>query len=200
MLNWISTLQLSESGFLNLLLQTLIFEVIMFLSVPVIGLIVDGVIVRGLRKLVQKIIGAKGEFYFSNYVLCIGVVIHELSHALFALISGAKIEEIALFKPEGDSLGHVNFTPRGKAPLRALQMSFSACAPVVMGIVICSFIIRKAFPVLVAVWQWIIMIYLFISVLFHMNMSTQDLKCYFRGTLPLLITALPICLIIMLFA
>jgi len=199
LLNFFSAIQPTSSAVLNTIIQAIVFEVAMFLSVPLLGIVIEGIVVRGIRRIIAKLITGAGEYVFTSYILFIGVVIHELSHAFFALITGAKITEVALFKPEGGSLGHVSFVARGNAFFQALQNSFSACAPVVVGIIITSLIALRLFPVLNATWQWIVVIYLFVSVLFHMNMSGADLKCYFKGALPLLLLALPVCIILFIF-
>lgn len=170
----------------------------MFLIIPILGVITEYIIVRGLRKIIARLLSGTVEYYFSNYVLFFGVVVHELSHALFALITGAKITEIALFKPENGSLGHVEFQARGNAFLRALQLSVSACAPVVVGSVILFTLIFKVFPVLSTTIQWILTIYALVSVLFHMNMSKADLNCYFKGAGQLFLAGLPVCLMVFL--
>jgi len=190
----LSVIQPAGSPFVNSLIQSVVFEIIMFVSIPLLGIAIDSIIVRGIRKVGVRLLGPKIENVFANYILLAGVVIHELSHAFFALITGARIDEIALFKPEGNSLGHVNFTPRGDKFLRALQLSLSACAPVVTGMIITFTIATRFFPTINGVLQYVIGVYLFISVLFHMNMSSADLKCYFRGALPILVLGLPICI------
>lgn len=194
------SIQLVQSQALNIVLQAVLLEVALFLCVPVLGIVIEAVIVKFFRRIIARLITARGEYFFSSYLLFPGVMIHELSHAFFALITGARITEIALFKPDGDSLGHVSFVARGDTFFRALQNSFSACAPVVTGMVLTSLIAFKLFPVLAGPLQWVLAIYIFIAVLFHMNMSSADLKCYFRGALPLLVFALPICLAVLIFA
>ena len=196
MINFFRTISLTSSGAANLIIDALLFEIAAFIAVPLAGIIVNSVIVSGIRRIVARIVGNKFEFILSNYFLFIGVVIHELSHALFALITGAQVTEVALFNPDGKSLGHVNFVPRGDTFVRALQSSFSSCAPVVVGIISSYFIITKLFPMLSELWHWIVCIYILVSIVFHMDMSPQDLKIYFKGAVPLLCIFLPISLIL----
>jgi len=195
----IASLEFVQNGFINSAIQALIFEIVLFLSVPIIGIIINSIVVGGIRRIISKVIGRKAEFVFSNYILFFGVVIHELAHALFALITGAKIEQIALFRPQGDSLGYVSYRPRGNTFAKAIQNSLSACAPVIIGIVILSLLVYSIFPIIAATWQWILVIYIFISVLFHMNMSKVDLKCYFAGMLPTILVVLPFSLVYFIF-
>ena len=198
MIHFFSTINPTSSGLVNTVIQMLLMELSIFLAVPVVGFIVESVIVKGLRGALARLMGRRLEYFFTNYVLFVGVIIHELSHAFFAMITGAKIVEIALFKPEGGSLGHVTYQTRGNTFAQALQNSFAACAPVVVGLTICGLMITKVFPVLSVAWQWIVMIYLFVSVAFHMNMSKPDIKAYFSGTLPLLVVMLPVTYILVL--
>lgn len=197
-LDLFSSIHPASSEFVNKIIQAAAFEGVMFLIIPLLGVIVEYIIVRGLRKMIAALISGQAEYYFSNYVLFFGVVVHELSHALFALITGAKITKIALFKPDNGSLGHVEFQTRGDAFLRALQLSVSACAPVVVGSILLTVLIFRIFPALSTTIQWILTIYASVSVLFHMNMSKADLKCYFKGAGPILLVGLPVCLMVFL--
>ena len=159
-----------SSTFVNKILQAATFEGVMFLIIPILGVIVEYIIVRGLRKMIAGLTSVSTEYYFSNYVLFFGVVVHELSHALFALITGAKITKIVLFKPDNGSLGHVEFQTRGDAFSRALQLSVSACAPVVVGSILLTALIFKVFPVLSTAIQWVLTIYASVSVLSSFSM------------------------------
>ena len=198
MISFFKAISLTSSTAANFIIDALLFEAAAFMIIPLAGIIVNSVIVSGIRRIVAKIVGNKFEFILSNYVLFVGVIIHELSHAFFALITGAKVVEVALFKPDGKSLGHVNFITRGDPFVRALQSSFSSCAPVIVGICSSYFIITVIFPMLSVLWQWILCIYVLISIVFHMDMSSQDLKIYFKGSIPLLCAFLPISLILFL--
>jgi len=189
-----------ENSWLNTLIQTLIFEAVMVLIIPLIGILINSVIVKGIRRIIASIIGCRLEFIISNYLFAIGVVIHELSHALFAFVTGAKITEIALFKPDDNSLGHVCYVPRGPALFRALQNSLSSCAPVVTGLILSTLMVIKLFPALTVTWQWVLTIYLLASIVFHMTMSGADLKNYFRGVGVLLLFALPFCFVFLMFS
>ena len=125
-----------------------------------------------------------------NYVMFPGVMIHELAHAFFAVITGAEITEVALFKVEDGSLGHVNFKNRGNILLVALQNIFVSSAPMFVGgavVVGCGFwlsILPAGY-----IWLKIIIWYLMISMFFHMTMSTADIRVYVKG-IPLFIVIL----------
>ena len=195
-----STISITSINVINILFQALLLELVIFLLIPAVGAVIESVIVKGIRYGIAILLGGEIEFAFSNYVLFPGTVIHELSHAFFALITGAKIDEVALFKPEDGSLGHVSYRPRGNALIRGLQNGLSACAPVIVGLAICYLYITKLFPLFSAVWHWILGIYILVSMIFHMNMSVPDLKLYFMGSLSLFAVFFPICVVIFAFA
>ena len=115
-----------------------------------------------------------------NYVFFPGVMLHELSHALFAFITGAEITEIALFKKEGESLGHVSFKNRGNLFLVALQNTFASSAPMFCGAAIvwgCYYGITH----ISILWIRILLGYIGVSMFCHMTMSVEDIKVYVKG-------------------
>jgi len=116
-----------------------------------------------------------------NYLFFPGVMLHELAHALFAVLTGARVTELTLFKRDGDSLGHVNFQHRGGTILVAVQRIFISSAPMyVGGIVVLAcrhFILLASTPL----WAKILSGYIGISMFFHMTMSPQDIKVYVKG-------------------
>lgn len=125
-----------------------------------------------------------------NYAFFPGVMIHELSHAFFAVITGAKVTEIALFKVEDGALGHVNFKNRGNIILVAIQNVFVSSAPMFVGaaVVIGCGLWLSVLPA-GYIWLKIIIWYLMISMFFHMTMSPADIKVYIKGV-PLFIVIL----------
>lgn len=189
----IRSLAVVDIRWLNTLIQAIGIELLFVLLVPVIGLLVNEIIVGGVRGAVARAIGSKTELVLGSYLLAPGVVIHESSHALFALVTGAKVTEVAFFNPDGRSLGHVCYYTRGPALFAALQNSLSACAPVVTGLLLSLLIVGKVFPLLTEVWQWCVVIYVLVSIVFHMNMSKADLSNYFRGAWVLVLITLPFC-------
>ena len=200
MIEFFSTINVSSSNVINILVQAVVFELMAFMLIPFVGAFIESVIVKGIRFVIAIVVGGEFEFVLSNYILFPGTMIHELSHALFAFVTGAKITEIALFEPDGGSLGHVSFYARGNALFRGLQNSLSACAPVVVGLTLCYFAITRFFPTFSALWHWILGIYLLVAMVFHMNMSMPDLKLYFKGALSLLAVFFPVCILIFVYA
>ena len=117
-----------------------------------------------------------------NYLFFPGVMLHELAHALFAVLTGAKVTKLVLFKKEGDTLGHVEFRHRGGALLVAFQNIFISSAPMFVGgavLFACHYVIRQIPGA--PLWLKIMMGYLGVSMFFHMTMSPQDIKVYVKG-------------------
>ncbi len=149
-------------------------------SIPILGIISE-YFNRFLRSILKKLTGAKFTNVFCNYITFPGTVHHELSHALLAFLTGAKVDRISLFKPDGDSLGCVEFHNRGFSALRAMQNSLSAIAPVLCGIVTESIIIYVLVSCGLPIPAVILLIYLFISIILHMRMSPADIKIMWKG-------------------
>ncbi len=128
-----------------------------------------------------------------NYLFMPGVVIHEMAHAFMALITGARITEIALFKKQDDSLGHVNFRNRGNALAVMIQNILVSSAPMYIG----ALVVYGAFYWMINIpgGTWYLIVakvllgYLGVSMFFHMTMSGADIKIYMKGV-PLLIPIL----------
>jgi hypothetical protein len=168
---------------------SLIFVFICMLSVVVIGFLVNYLEILQMRGL-AKVFGNKVAVFICNRLLFAGTVIHELSHAFFAFLSGAKVTKIRCFTLfSKDTLGYVNFQTRGGVFKRSFQLAFVSCAPTVTGcgfIALFLFLLRRPDLLL---WQRAGLIYLLISVADHMSMSPQDIKNYVRGGIILFLVA-----------
>ncbi len=162
--------------------DSIIISVGLVIAVPLIGFIVKYVITRSL-KFILGVFNRSGRLYlfFANRITFAGVIWHELSHALFAFITGAKVEKISLYHKEGDHLGYVRYRPRGIWVARCIQMSLSSCAPVIMGLAALLGIYYAVSTLELPVWALVIAGYLFISIMVHMDMSPEDLKSYVKG-------------------
>lgn len=79
--------------------------------------------------------GAKCAMFLDSKLMFIGVVHHELSHALFAVLTGAKLKKVRLFKlnTKDGRLGYVEFIPRGRKLSQLLQKGLTSIAPIIMG-------------------------------------------------------------------
>ncbi len=162
--------------------DSVIAATVLVAIIPLTGFLIDLVVMGIIRSLCGVISRSGGLYLFvANRLTFAGVIWHELSHALFAFISGAKVEKISLYHKEGDHLGYVRYRTRGPWPLQCVQHSLSSCAPVIMGIFALASIYTVLASFALPVWGFALLIYLFISILVHMDMSTQDLKLYVRG-------------------
>lgn len=154
----------------------------------------SAMIERAARNIATSITGSS---YFIFVVQCYltwpGVVYHELSHALFAVLSGARINYISLKKqqkPDGSMiLGQVSFIPRGHPILQSFQLALSAIAPSVMGLFAMILMLKFVFPASSAWWMTLLAIYAFICLVLHSEMSGQDIKNAMLG-LPMIIATL----------
>lgn len=151
------------------------------------SVIIIGAIVNKLEQLEMQLLSSRFGFSFANiccnYLTFPGVIIHELSHALFGSLAGAKIIEIKCFEfGQNGRLGHVTYRLRGNPIQQALQHSLCACAPVITGILIEGGILYVLNGNADLVFGLkILLIYLFISVFNHMSMSKEDIKNYCKG-------------------
>lgn len=169
------------SGWQSDLATSLIFVCIIMFTVIVIGVIVNKIEQIQIR-LLSKVFGVSVAEFICNRLLFLGTVVHELAHALFAFISGAKITKIRCFTLfSKNTLGYVEFCTVGGPFRRSFQLAFASCAPTVVG---CAMLM-----VIFHAWQLpnistafrIFLIYFGFSVADHMSMSDADVKNYMKG-------------------
>lgn len=167
--------------------SALVNTVIIMMIIPIIGIIINWITDKTIR-FIYKHCGRLVTLLIANYLTFVGTMHHELSHAIFAFCTGAKIIKIDLFYPEGHTLGKVIFKPRGNTITKSIQLTMSAIAPVVLGCITEYFLISYVSANSLNGIASFIIYYLIISILLHMTMSKQDIKNAIRG--------LPICTII----
>lgn len=171
------------------MIQSIINTLQIVVIIPLFGMIL-GALESGLTHFLVKGLGVKATMFIMNRLTFIGVVHHELAHALLALLSGAKIKTVNLFAPKGNTLGTVEILPRGNFIFKSIQLALTAIAPVLMGIISLCIIVNivghsySNMPI----WLIVTAAYVFISILVHSTMSTADLKCALRG--------LPVCAVL----
>lgn len=72
---------------------------------------------KGSLLLIYYAFGRKAAINYDTRWTAVGVIFHELSHLLFAFLTGAKIEGFRLYRfkrsEDDDVLGYVNYAPRG---------------------------------------------------------------------------------------
>ncbi len=178
-------------------LTALNYTLILFMLVIIIGWLVNA-LENVLKAVLSKCVGQRLSYIAVNYLTFPGTIIHELSHALFGFITGAKITEIRFFdKPSSGRLGHVTYAPRGKLAVRAFQNTVISCAPVVTGLIIISALYTALTKYTLAIPTKVLLFYLMISVICHMSMSNEDIKNYLKGSFILIPMVWFICLVIL---
>ncbi len=168
------------------LLYAAVVAILLPFLVIAVGYVIQ-IIGEALASIVGMVLAPDIAGALVNYVFFPGVIIHEMAHAFLAVITGAKITEVALFKKMDDSLGHVNFKNRGNIILVAIQNIFISSAPMFVGAVVvygCFYWISILGKSLL--WLKIILGYVGVSMFFHMTMSPADIKVYVKG-IPLFI-------------
>ena len=159
----------------------IILTVLIMMSVVLVGRVVSKFDIFLIEKM-SSVSGKKLARFIINRVMIAGVVFHELSHALFAKLTGARVTKIkflVLFSK--DTLGSVTFTPVGNKAQQSIQLCLASCAPVLMAfIAVPLFVILAVFVDIGFVWR-VLFAYLAISVLCHASMSSADLNLYKTG-------------------
>lgn len=162
-----------------------------FLGIILVEWIVSFLVNRGLGRR----FGSKIANLYNCELTFIGVIHHELSHAILALLTGARVQKICLYrfpwtrkrqKDEMDEncLGYVTYYCRGFFPLPQIQNMLAGIAPMALGTVSTFFCGRF----LLSSWQaggwealfttpWnYLVLYLMVSIAHHACPSGQDLK------------------------
>ncbi len=88
-------------------------------------------IARKSELLGYKVLGQKIYLYVFGWL---GTSVHELGHAVFALVFAHKISEIKLFSPRsGKSLGHVKHSYKSGNPYQTIGNFFIGLGPILLG-------------------------------------------------------------------
>ena len=175
------------------LLSVLIGTVLVPVGILLLGIVME-LIAQGITAFISLFTGGIIAFAIRTYATYLGTVIHELSHATFAFLTGAKVNRITLI-PKGTTLGSVEYTPRGNKFFQGLQMSLSAIAPTVVGTALLLWLLLGVHPLLTEVWHYVLFYYVALSILFHMDLSLQDLRNFFAGIGPFLVLSFVVLLI-----
>ena len=158
----------------------LITALLVTLSIPIFGFIME-ILIKILYGLLAGVLGNKTAYLIFNRLSFIGVFNHELSHALLATLTGAKVKKIVFFKPEGDRLGYVEYSSRGNVFIRSIQNTMASIAPVFCGAISVVCLVHILSTKDIAVWLYIFILYSIISIIMHMTMSSQDFKVMWKG-------------------
>ena len=169
------------------------FAAIVMGFVVVVGTIVER-LDTFLTTALAEATGRKVALFVINRVMFIGTVFHELSHALFAIATGAKVRKIRCFTLfSKDMLGYVEFIPQGGKIKKALQTSLTSCAPVLTGFVTAPFFFGVGIGPGLSLGLRLLCMYTALSIVCHMSMSVEDLQLYGKGavfTYPVLVLTL----------
>lgn len=163
--------------------NALLSSALLLLVLILLGMLL-GRIKTAILNLLCTLFGAPVGEFIINRLTFPGTIHHELSHALLAAISGARVTRIHLFQLRGSTLGSVQMIPRGGAVLQSLQLCLSAIAPALCGVVTLYLLSQVLYPQTTALWQRILILYLCASIFLQMTLSRQDLNMARRG-LPL---------------
>ena len=163
----------------SILQDSLLNAGILLLLTAAAGFLISGAS-RLLFRALGTALGSSAAWFFANYLTLPGVLHHELSHALAALITGARVRHFSVI-PSGNSLGHVEIVPRGPGILRGLQLSFSAVAPVLFGMCTLAASLWYIYPSLAGPGWKILFWYLLVCVVLHMTLSRADWKSFLKG-------------------
>lgn len=161
-------------------MNNFLISLLITLAVPVLGLILN-CLLNFIMSLLARYTNWSFAYTLVNRVAFIGVVHHELSHLLLGVLTGAKPTKVTLFKPQGDNLGSVQFRCRGNIILRSIQGTLIAVAPTICGIFTCLGIISMLRNMTLPLYIVVLLIYVLVSVFFHMTMSKQDIKVMLKG-------------------
>lgn len=127
-------------------------------------------------------VGPKLAKFIDNYLTFIGVIHHESSHLIAALITGAKVVGFKLFKVKDGTLGYVKVIPRGPFWLRAIQQALSGLAPILFGeITLMCIYTYGIYKRPERDIYTLVFILLMMQISYHMSMSKQDFKIALKG-------------------
>lgn len=111
-----------------------------------------------------------------RYLVAPGVIVHEYSHALACLVTGARVRSISVFDPRGGQVVH-------EPPKLAGGQGLISLAPILGAAVVLYLLARVLVPGFVGYgelelssWQFLLFAYLAGSIAATMAPSTQDLK------------------------
>ncbi len=169
---------LPDNIFVRAGVETLLVILLLFAA----GVIINGVSGMIVR-IIAALIGGRASYVFRNYLTWPGTVHHELSHALLAFLTGAKVTGISLI-PHGQALGQVEYRPRGGRVLKAVQMSLSSTAPILCGMITETLLIVRVLPQCDVWWKQVLSAYFAVSIFLHMTLSREDMINLLNGIIP----------------
>ncbi len=166
-------------------LTALVGTICILLVIPAVGCLIH-LIRTAILRVIGEMVGGETAWFIANRATFLGVVHHECAHALVAVLTGGKIEQMQLFHPQGDQLGCVVWRPRRLYPGScAIQYTLVSIAPVVFGCCDVYLLGKYGFPLCTQAWQIILLGYILFSIFIQSTMSRQDMRVAAKG--------LPVC-------
>ena len=165
---------------LELIKISAIQALILTAAIPAFGWVMD-CLIRMIYRAMSSLCGEGLTYFLFNRFTFVGVFHHELAHTLLATITGARVTRIVLFHPRGDQLGSVSYVTRGNKILTAIQHTFTAIAPIFCGGITTFLLYTLLRSWSGPVWAYALILYLMISILMHMTMSSQDIRVMWKG-------------------
>ena len=159
-------------------------------------LLVISYTVNGINIFILRRFPAGSGMLVCRWLTIPGVVLHECSHAFFALITGAKVKKIVFFGPSGDTLGYVSYCTRGGVVLSGIQSMLASVAPIIVG----PCVIYGMYVLMTATTYLALKIlagYVMFSMFVHMDLSSADVKQYLKGCGVILVVVFLVCLILL---
>lgn len=169
----------------NYLFAALVFIILALL----IGKLLD-TFSQGFINFLASLMNNKLADILYNYVMFVGVIFHEMSHALLAFITGAKVTKICFYKlsHRDGRLGYVSYITRGPVVLKAVQKCLSSMAPAICGIGFTLAALHVYKLGYIDDRYNILFYYIVTSVFFHARLSDADISIMWEG--------LPICYVL----
>ena len=95
-------------------------------------------------KMINNSMGWKGQIPFA----VVGVPVHELSHSVFCLLCGYRINKLKLFSPDpqSKSLGYVIYTWNVNSPFAIICNFLIGIAPIIFGLILLNFLTVHLHP------------------------------------------------------
>lgn len=171
------------------LLTAAISTILILLVIPMVGFLIT-LAKKALLYLLGMVFDADTIWLIANRLTFPGVIHHECAHALFVVLTGAKIGHIELFHQRNDQLGCVTWYPRAIfSGAKSIQCTLVSVAPVILGVLDVYLMYAFLLPRCAQIWQLVLVVYLMLSIFFHATMSRQDIRIAWQG--------LPVCTLIL---
>lgn len=158
------------------------------LNFPVGGIIFCGILwlslfSGGIRKVsltnYSRAFGGKIAMFLDSKLMFLGVLHHELSHALLVVLTGGRLKKVCLFKlnTKDGRLGYVEYVGRGSKLYRLVQKGLVSIAPTLLGtlsLLGLFHLLNQNFTYLD--WEFYGILLLICHIACHIAMSPQDWK------------------------